>query len=81
VRATQQALKSAELALEATEAGVEVGNRNTVDLLNSRQQLFLAQTNYAQSRYTYIVNVLRLKEAAGILGIKDIETINGWLAQ
>jgi outer membrane protein len=81
VRATQQALKSAELALQATEAGVEVGNRNTVDLLNSRQQLFLAQTNYAQSRYTYIVNVLRLKEAAGVLGIKDIETINGWLAQ
>lgn len=81
VRATQQALKSAELALQATEAGVQVGNRNTVDLLNSRQQLFLAQTNYAQSRYTYIVNVLKLKEAAGVLAIKDIETINGWLAE
>ncbi len=79
VKALQQALKSAQTALQATEAGFEVGTRTTVDVLESRRQLFLAETNYARSRYDYIVNVLKLKEAAGTLAEQDIAEINAWL--
>lgn len=79
VNALKQALASSATALKATEAGFEVGTRTTVDVLDSRQNLFQAQTNYSRSRYDYILNVLRLKQAAGILTISDMEQINTWL--
>jgi outer membrane protein len=72
-------VKSNETALRATEAGFEVGTRTTVDVLQSRRQLFEAQRDYANSRYTYLVNALLLKQAAGILGENDIRQVDGWL--
>lgn len=81
VKALRQALKSAQTALEATEAGFEVGTRTTVDVLDARRQLFIAETQYARSRYDYIVNVLRLKQAAGILRQEDLVEVDGWLEE
>ena len=72
-------MTSAQTALEATEAGFEVGTRTTVDVLDARRQLFIAETQYARSRYDYIVNVLRLKQAAGILSQVDLVEVDGWL--
>jgi outer membrane protein len=74
-------VESAEKALQASEAGFEVGTRTTVDVLNARQVLFRARTSYARTRYDYIVNVLRLKEAAGSLSVQDIGEVNSWLAE
>jgi len=79
VKALKQARASAETALQATEAGFDVGTRTTVDVLNQRRQLFIADVNYHRSRYDYIINVLRLKQAAGNLVIDDLVEINGWL--
>lgn len=79
VKALQQALKSSQTALQATEAGFEVGTRTMVDVLDARRQLLLAETNYARSRYDYIINVLKLKEAAGVLAEPDVAEIDGWL--
>jgi len=79
VKALRQSLKSSRTALQATEAGFEVGTRTTVDVLDARRQLFLAETNYARSRYDYILNVLLLKEAAGTLNEADLTEVNGWL--
>ena len=79
VKALSQALKSARTALKATEAGFEVGTRTTVDVLDSRRSLFLAETNLARSRYDYILNILLLKQAAGILTVEDVVDVNGWL--
>jgi outer membrane protein len=79
VQALAQAVESSRTALRATEAGFEVGTRTTVDVLQSRRLLFEAQRDYASSRYTYLVNALLLKQAAGILREADIEEIDGWL--
>jgi outer membrane protein len=81
VKALRQARKSSQTALEATEAGFEVGTRTTVDVLDARRQLFITETNYARSRYDYIVNWLRLKQAAGNLTVSDLTTVNSWLQQ
>lgn len=81
VKALRQARKSSETALRATEAGFEVGTRTTVDVLDQRRQLFIADVNYSRSRYDYIINVLLLKQAAGILSVDDLNEVNGWLAQ
>jgi len=79
VRALAQAVESSRTALRATEAGFEVGTRTTVDVLTSQNVLRRAETTYARSRYDYILNVLRLKLAAGSLSVEDLEEVNGWL--
>ena len=79
VRALEEAYKSAELALASTEMGVKAGTRNTLDVLNARQQVFSAQRDLGKGRYDYVVARLRLKAAAGTLGEGDIELVNRWL--
>jgi outer membrane protein len=80
VQALRQALESSQTALKATEAGYEVGTRTAVDVLNSRRTLVQAQTDYAVSRYDYIVSVIQLRLAAGNLSANDVTEINKWLA-
>ena len=79
VRALRQAVQSSEIALQATEAGFQVGTRTTVDVLISQNTLARARTNFARSRYDYILNVLGLQQAAGSLSVDDLDQINGWL--
>lgn len=80
VHALTQALVSNRSALAATEAGLEVGTRTTVDVLNVRRELFRAKRDYARARYDYVLNRLRLEQAAGTLGRDTLEEINHWLA-
>ncbi|HSN71776.1 MAG TPA: TolC family outer membrane protein [Steroidobacteraceae bacterium] len=79
VKALRQAVESGRTALQATEAGFEVGTRTTVDVLNARRQLFQAVTNYARSRYDYVINLIQLQQAAGMLNRSDLDEINSWL--
>ncbi len=79
VAALAQAVQSSRTALEATQAGFEVGTRTIVDVLNAQRSLYNAITNYYQSRYNYISNVLRLKQAAGTLQVQDLEEIDRFL--
>ena len=79
VKALEQAVASSRTALEATQAGFDVGTRTIVDVLNSQRALYIAITNFYQSRYVYIGNVLLLKQAAGTLQIQDLEQIDRWL--
>lgn len=81
VQALRQAVQSSQTALQATEAGFEVGTRTTVDVLESRRNLFDAQTNYARSRYDYIINLLNLKIATGNLSEGDLQEANRWLTE
>jgi outer membrane protein len=79
VKALEQAVASSRTALEATQAGFDVGTRTIVDVLTSQRLLYQAITNYYQARYVYIGNVLRLKRAAGTLQVQDLEQIDRWL--
>ena len=79
VRALSRSVESNQTALEATEAGYDVGTRTTVDVLNARDSLLRAETQYARSKYDYLINVLKLKLAAGTLSASDVSEINTWL--
>jgi outer membrane protein len=79
VQALRQALESSQLALVATQAGEEVGQRTGVDVVNAQNTLRRAETTYATSRYDYLMNILRLKQAAGSLSVADLQQIDGWL--
>ena len=79
VEALDQSVTSSRTALEATQAGFEVGTRTIVDVLDSQFALYRAITLYYQARYDYLMNYLRLKQAAGSLEIQDLELIDRYL--
>ena len=79
VGATRQALESARLALQATQAGFDVGQRTGVDVVNAQNTVRRAETTYAGARYEYLLNLLRLKQAAGSLSEADLAEIDDWL--
>ncbi len=79
VKALNQAVISSETALEATEAGFEVGTRTTVDVVATQRTTSDARRNYSQAKYDYIINTLKLKQAAGTLSPDDLKLVNAWL--
>lgn len=81
IDARKQAVVSARSALEATEAGFEVGTRTIVDVLLSQQVLFQAQSAYSSARHNFLVNTLRLKQAAGVVDINDVTEVNRHLVR
>ncbi|MDX1346579.1 MAG: TolC family protein, partial [Sedimenticolaceae bacterium] len=76
VNALAAARVSAQSALNATQAGYDVGTRTLVDVLIAERNLFDARRAYAQARYQYVLNDLLLHQAAGTLGEDDIKRIN-----
>jgi len=79
VRARQAAVVSARSALESTQAGLEVGTRTQVDVLNAQQLLFQAEFDYLSSRYNYIINGVRLHQATSTLTRDVLVKGNAWL--
>lgn len=79
VRARAQAIVSAQSALDATQAGYEVGTRNIVDVLNAQRVLFASARDYANARYDYVLDTLRLKQSAGTLTPQDVLELDKWL--
>jgi len=79
VQALRQALESSRTALLATQAAEEVGQRTRVDVVNALNNVRRAETTYAASRYEYLLNILRLKQAAGSLTESDLAEIDTWL--
>src|SRR5690606_34238901 len=81
IEARRQALVSARSALEATEAGFEVGTRTIVDVLLSQQVLTSTQHDYSNSRHGFLVNGLTLKQSAGVIDVNDIASVNRLLVR
>lgn len=76
VKALEQALVSSQSQLDSTKLGYEVGVRTSVDVLNAQQQLFSAKRDLLQARYNYLVNIIRLKSASGLVAEVDLQEIN-----
>jgi outer membrane protein len=76
VQAFEQAQISAESALQATQAGFEVGTRTIVDVLIANQRLFQSQRELSVARHNYILSHLRLQANAGRLDSDDLQVVN-----
>lgn len=79
VHALKAAVASAESSLEATLAGSEVGTRTMVDVLTEQRNLYRAKRDYSRTRYDYLINGIKLKQAASSLTEQDIASINQYL--
>jgi outer membrane protein len=76
VKAFEQALISSQSQLDSTKLGYEVGVRTSVDVLNAQQQLYSAKRDLLQARYAYLVNIIRLKTASGLVSEPDLQDVN-----
>ena len=79
VAARKQSIISNQSAVEATEIGYQVGTRNIVDVLDAQRQLYASVRDYNNSRYDYILDNLRLKQAAGTLSPQDLQDLARYL--
>lgn len=79
VQARKQSIISSQSALQATEIGYQVGTRNIVDVLDAQRQLYTSVRDYNNSRYDYILDNLRLKQAAGTLSPQDLQDLGRYL--
>lgn len=75
----QQSILSAQSALDQTTLGIEVGQRNIVELLRARENLYRALRQYADARYNYVLDSLVLKQVSGVLTPQDVIDLNEWL--
>lgn len=79
VKAFNNTVKSAASALEATEAGYDVGTRTMVDVLDATRNLYNAMQKQAAARYNYINSRLALLYAEGGLKVEHISQVNDGL--
>jgi outer membrane protein len=68
-----------ESAVVGKEEGWHAGLNTGLAVLDARKDLFLAKRDHSRARYLYLLNSLKLKQAAGILSIRDLEEINAYL--
>jgi outer membrane protein len=81
VAARKQATVSNQSALEATQAGYEVGTRNLVEVLQAQSKLYQARRDYANALYDYVIDTVKLREVAGMLTPADVQEVDKWLQE
>lgn len=79
IKATHQALESAEKSRIATEKALALGVKNAVDVLDSIKEEFRARRDLYQSQYKFITSLLVLHRWSGRLSDTDIRRANDWL--
>ncbi len=81
IRATRNALESAEKSSAAAEKGFQYGVVNAVDVLTSVQNEYAARRDLLKAQYDFITNLLVLNRWAGRLSEQSVENVNVWLAR
>ncbi|MBI3571310.1 MAG: TolC family protein [Gammaproteobacteria bacterium] len=79
VTALAQAVVAGESALNAKTEGFAAGVNTNIDVLDASRDLYRAKRDLSSARHEYLLNLLRLKQAAGTSGENDLAQINGWL--
>ena len=74
--ALSESLVAQRSALEAKQRGYGSGINTALDVLDAERDLYLILRDHAQARYDYLLNTLRLKQAAGTLRVEDLARIN-----
>jgi outer membrane protein len=79
VKALEAAEASSQSALDANKLGYQVGVRINIDVLNSQSQLFQTKRDLAKARYDVLLGQMKLRQAAGVLKVEDVQSISNLL--
>ncbi|MDF1796514.1 MAG: TolC family protein [Coxiellaceae bacterium] len=72
IRANRRAMATNQKALNHAEEGYRAGTETVTDVLQIQTQLFSSQQQYATDYYAYMLAILQLKQAAGILSVQNL---------
>ncbi|AVI62944.1 TolC family outer membrane protein [Halomonas sp. GFAJ-1] len=75
-RSLRRSLEASEQVVESRQVSVETGIVPLRDLLDAERDLFFARSELAAARYDYLINVLRLKRATGVINVDDLREID-----
>jgi len=77
--ALEQSLKAQKLVVEAKQEGFSSGLHTSLAVLDAQRDLYRTRKEYAEARYDYIINSMRLRRTIGTLNENDLIMINQWL--
>jgi outer membrane protein len=78
--ALEESLRATRSRLDATRLAQQVGDRTTLDLLNSENDAAAAELAVLQARITLLLDRMRLALLAGRLDESVLQTVNATLA-
>lgn len=76
VKALTQSVVAQESARKLKVEGYKSGLETVLAVLDAERDLYAAKRDFAQSRYDFLLNRLRLKQAIGTLGEADLVAVN-----
>lgn len=81
IDALESAVASSQSAVKGSHAGYKLGIYSNIDVLNAEKQYYTATRDLVKARYETLMQSLKLKAAAGILTVADLEGVNSLLRQ
>lgn len=79
IRALEQAVYSADIAVDSARKSLQAGVRTAVDVLNAEQQAMQARRDLAQARYGALAALVRLQSLVGQADEALVARVNGLL--
>ncbi|OOG66147.1 type I secretion protein TolC [Rhodanobacter sp. B04] len=76
VDAARTSVDAARKSLASMRAGYEIGTQSLTNVVFAIEQLANVQSEYIVVRHQFILNKLLLKQAAGSIGVDDLEDVN-----
>ena len=76
IESLKSAVDSGVSAVKGNQVGYQVGIRINSDVLGAQQQLYTSRRDLVKAQYDVLLQGLKLKAAAGILGEADVMVIN-----
>lgn len=72
IKALKKSVEAQQSALKSKLEGYKSGLNTVLPVLDAQSDLYLAKRDYLQSRYDYLINSLKLKQAVGSLSEEDV---------
>jgi outer membrane protein len=79
IKALTRSVEAQENMLRLKTKGYQAGRFTLIEVLDAQKDYSNQQQGRTKARYDYVLNLLRLKAAAGIITTQDIDKVNGWL--
>jgi outer membrane protein len=79
VEAARAAVQASQQSLQSMQVGYEIGTQDLTNLVLAIGNLADSQSQYTSVRHQYVLSLLLLKQAAGVLEVEDLQEVNRWL--
>ena len=79
IDALKRSVEAQQRMLKIKTIGYKAGRFSLLEVLDAQKDVSNVKRAYTKSRYDYVLNTLRLKQASGVINVDDLARINSWL--